>query len=362
VIYLDHAATSPLRAEVRAAMEPWWGVPANPSSVHRAGRRAAAALEDARDEVAAFLGRPSPGVVFCSGATEALHLAVVGLVARHGRRVAAAGSEHPAVRGAIEAAGAVTVPLSVGADGAVDPGAAALADVAVLTAANHETGVRQDLGAALAVGVPWVVDATHAAGRIPLGPAEAAAAVVISAHKLGGPVGVGVCSLPSGDPFPAFLRGGAQERGRRAGTVDVAGAVGLAAACRVAAAEREARARRVAGLDERLRAGLRAYGGEPVGDWSRTVPGTTSVVFVGATGEGILGETLVQALDLAGIAVSSGAACASGSVEPSPVLRAMGHPHPRSGLRFSLGPATTVDEIDAALAALGPALARLRAG
>jgi cysteine desulfurase len=361
VIYLDHAATSPLRPEVRAAMEPWWGVPANPSSVHRAGRRSAAALEEARAEVAAFLGRPAAGVVFCSGATEALHFAIGGLVTTRGRRVAAAASEHPAVAGAIAAAGAERRELPTGPDGVVDPSGAAEADLGVILAANHETGVRQDLLRALAVPVPWVVDATHAAGRIPLDDTASASAVVLSAHKLGGPVGVGACALPSGDAFPPLLRGGAQERGRRAGTVDVAGAVGLAAACRLARAELAARAERSRALDATLRAGLRALGGQPVGDWERTVPGTTNAWFPGPGGEGILGETLVQALDLEGIAVSSGAACASGSTLPSPVLAAMGHPAPRAGLRFSLGPSSTADEVERALAALGRALARVRA-
>lgn len=350
MIYLDHAATSPLRPEVRAAMEPWWGVPANPSSVHRFGRRAAAAVDDARDAVAAFLGRPAAGVVFCSGATEALHFAVAGLVARHGRRVAVAGSEHPAVSGAIDAAGASRVVLAVGADGVVDPAPASGADVGCLQAANHETGVRQPLRAAFALGVPWVVDATHAAGKVELALGDAAV-VVISGHKLGAPVGVGAASLRDGDPFPPLLRGGAQERGGRAGTVDVVSVVGLAAACSLAARELRDRATRHAALDARLRAGLLALGGSPVGDWALTVPGTTSATFGDR-----LGETLVQALDLAGVAVSSGAACASGSVQPSPVLLAMGHPHPRGGLRFSLGPHTTEADVDGALAALARAL------
>jgi cysteine desulfurase len=353
VIYLDHAATSPLLPAVREAMAPWWGVPANPSSVHRFGRRAAAALEDARDEVAAFLGRPAAGIVFCSGATEALHTAITGLVALQGRRVLVSGIEHPAVTGALEAANTLRVPLPAGADGVVDA-AGAEGDLGVWMAANHETGVVQPVGEALAGPLPWVVDATHAAGRMPLDHLGPAAAVVISAHKLGGPVGVGVLSLRSGDPFPPFLRGSAHERGRRAGTPDVAGAVGLAAACRASTTDREARWARLHSLDDALRAGLLALGGAPVGDWARTVPGTTSVTF-----GSLLGETLVQALDLGGVAVSSGAACASGSVQPSPVLLAMGHPHPRGGLRFSLGPSTTPDEIARALAVLGASLARL---
>lgn len=353
MIYLDHGATSPLRDEVREAMEPWRRVPANPSSVHRAGRRAAAALEDARDGVAAFLGRPAGGVVFVSGATEALHFAIAGLVALRGRRVACALGEHPAVHGAIEAADAVRVSLPTGADGRVDPGPAAGADLGVLQAANHETGVVQDLHAALETGVPWVVDASAAAGKVPLDAARGAEVVVISGHKLGGPVGVGVASLPSSDPFPALLRGGPQERGRRAGTVDVAGAVGLAAACALADRERAARTARLGVLDDRLRRGLSALGGAPAGDWAATVPGTTLATFGDR-----LGETLVVALDLAGICASSGAACASGSTTPSPVLAAMGHPNPRGGLRFTLGPSTTADDVDAALRALGAALAR----
>ncbi|MCB9687008.1 MAG: aminotransferase class V-fold PLP-dependent enzyme [Alphaproteobacteria bacterium] len=350
--YLDHAATSPLLPEVDAAMAPWRGRPGNPSSVHQEGRRAADALEAARADVARLLGRPDAGIVFCSGATEANHTAVRGLVAQGHQRIAAAGIEHPSVHEALRMAGAEVVALRVGADGVIrisEVGATALVCMAV----NHETGVIQPVEQAFATGLPVHVDATAAAGRIPLALAEATS-VALTAHKLGGPVGIGALSLRDGGAFPALV-GGAQERGRRGGTTDVIGAIGFAAACALALRRVEELGAERARLDEHLRRGLRALGAEPVGAWERTAPGTTCATF-----PGLLGETVVQAMDLAGFAISSGAACASGSVGPSPVLAAMGHPEPRAGVRVSLGPSTTVGEVDAFLAALGAFLARAR--
>ncbi|MCA9492548.1 MAG: aminotransferase class V-fold PLP-dependent enzyme [Myxococcales bacterium] len=348
--YLDHAATSPLLPEVDAAMAPWRGRPVNPSSVHQEGRRAADALEEARADVARLVGRPPAGIVFCSGATEANHSAIRGLASLGHRRIAAAGIEHPSVHAALQAARVEVVSLAVGADGIIEV-TVGDATALVCQAVNHETGVIQPIAEALATGLPVHVDATAAAGRVELALADAAT-VALTAHKLGGPVGIGALSLCDGDGFPALI-GGAQERGRRGGTPDVIGAVGFAAACRAAIQRAEVASEHRRRLDDHLRSGLTALGAAPVGAWARTAPGTTCFTL-----PGILGETVVQALDLAGYAVSSGAACASGSVGPSPVLTAMGHAEPRGAVRVSAGPGTTRDEIDGLLAALGAFLAR----
>lgn len=356
MIHLDHAATSPLLPEVRDAMAPWFGVPANPSSVHTSGRAAAAALDRARADVAALLGRDPAGIVFGSGATEANHTGIRGMATRGARRFAAAAIEHPSVHGAL--AGLAVHRLPTGSDGVVS-----LADlpedtdVVVLMAANHETGVLQPVADA----ARWVrqrgrwlhVDATQAAGRCALDGLDADA-VTLSAHKLGGPVGIGALSLRSGEPFPALIGGGSQERGRRAGTVNVIGAIGFAAACRVAMAARDERIARWAALSDELVSGLVALGARIVG--GPRIPSTTCTIV-----PGIRGDTLVQALDLQGFAVSSGAACASGSVAPSPVLTAMGEAEPAGGLRVSFGPETTPDDVAAFLRTLSRVLPTIRA-
>jgi cysteine desulfurase len=376
VIYLDHAATSPLLPEVAEAMREWLGVPANPSSVHAAGRRAAAAVDRARVEVAALLDRDPAGIVFGSGATEANHAAIRGFVELGARRVLVSPVEHPSVYGALEraASSASSGPaaiqwtrMDIGPDGITrvpdpDPSSAsglrepgAAADLVVLMAVNHEIGTVQPVRSVAEVlrpGARLHVDATQAAGRIPLQglPADS---IALSAHKLGGPVGVGALSLRDGAPFPALLTGGSQERGHRAGTVNVAGVVGFGVACRIAREQLEARQARGSALAERLRAGLVAFGGRLVG--ADPIPAITCVVF-----DDLPGETLVQALDLRGVAVSSGAACASGSVGPSPVLRALAEPNARGGVRISLGPASTAEDIEGVLAALAAALPPIR--
>lgn len=351
-VYLDHNATSPLLPEVLEAMTPWLGGPANPSSAHREGQRAAAALEQAREHVAALVGGRPEGVVFTSGATEANHLFVRGHARRTERRTWVLGAiEHPCVHAAVEALGPDWTARRLPVDrsgrctiGELDEQAAALS----LMAANHETGVLQDLERALAateaVGAALHVDATQAAGRVPLDLGRAAG-VTLSGHKLGGPPGIGALVLPDGEPFPPLFAG-SQERNRRGGTTPVALAVGLGRAAFMAAKEMGERRQKWQDLMHHLRSGLARLGAREIGDEPR-VPQTLCVVFPGVAGEG-----LVQALDLAGIAASSGAACASGSLEASPVLTAMGDPEPDGALRVSLGPGTTRSDIDALLARL----------
>jgi cysteine desulfurase len=346
VIYLDHNATSPMLPEVMTAMTPWFGRPANPSSVHSAGQAAAMAVDKATHHVAALLGRPAAGIVFTSGATEANHQAIRGLATGD---VAVAAIEHPSVLAAVDAAGATRHSLAVDAHGRIQLDNVSHCALLCMMAANHETGVVQPLERIGSLNVATHVDATQAVGRVDLS-LTAVTSVAISAHKLGGPPGIGALSLLDGEPFPALLGGGSQQRGRRAGTIPTALVVGFGEAARIALLERPQRIARWERLSILLRAGLSGLGARLIGNGH--LANTTCVVF-----DGWPGETIVQALDLRGICVSSGAACASGSIDPSPVLLAMGDTQPDGGVRLSFGAATTVAEVETTLAALSDVLA-----
>ncbi len=352
MIYLDHNATSPMLDEVRAAMEPWWWRPANPASVHRAGQAAAVAVEKARAQVAALVGGNPAGVVFTGGATEANHFIIRGAASRirDDQSVAISAVEHPCVRAAAELAGRPMDVIGVDREGAIRVAdIPTRAGIVSVMAANHETGIIHDLAAVCArareMGAFVHVDAVQAAARTQVD-FTGVDAIVMSAHKMGGPPGVGCAVLADGEPFPALLTGGAQERGRRAGTVNVAGVVGFGVACAVALRDRVVRSDHSERLARRLRAGLDALGARQIGGSSR-LHGVTCVVF-----PGVAGEAVVQALDLRGICVSYGAACSSGSLDPSPVLLAMSDPDPSGGVRFSTGVGTTETDIDSALSAL----------
>ena len=346
MIYLDHNATSPLLPEVLDAMRPWLGVPANPSSAHAAGRAALAAVERAREQVAALVGGAPVGVVFTSGATEANHLGLRGLAVAHPDAPIAVGpTEHPCVFAAIEATGRPWRVLGCDAEGRVDAGSVP-AGICALQAANHETGVLQPVDALCARSeVILHVDATQAAGRVPLDLA-AAASVSLSSHKLGGPGGVGALMLPHGRAFPALFAG-SQERGRRAGTVNTAGVVGFGAAAALAVAERRARQQLWRSQLAAIEAAVARAGGRVVGRGAPRVGNTVCAAF-----DGIRGELVVAALDLRGICVSAGAACQSGSTQPSPTLVAVGDASPRGAVRFSLGPRTVNGEVEACCEAL----------
>lgn len=362
MIYLDHNASSPLLPEVLEAMRPWLGRPGNPASVHAAGQAASAAVEDARRRIAAALGREARGIVFTSGATEANHLWFHGLgaVLAPGSRVAIGATEHPCVRAAAaraQAARLAVETLPVDADGLARWSSLAGVAAVSLMAANHETGVVQPVGALLGAVDPSCrvhVDATQALGRVPLA-LSGAHALTLSGHKLGGPGGVGALSLPDGGPWGPLQGGGQQERGRRAGTVPVASVVGLAAAVELALAELPARRARWLPLRARIEAAVRQGGGRVVGEGSERLPNTVCAVY-----DGLRGDLLVLALDRAGVCVSSGAACASGSQEPSPVLLAQGDPWPLGGLRVSLGPRSTAEDVDRLLEALPEVVERAR--
>lgn len=369
MIYLDHASTSPMRPEVVAAMEPWMGVPANPASVHQLGQRAAAALEEAREHVAALVGGLAEGVVFTSGATEANHLAIRGGARLFEARTQTKGRwwvspiEHPCVLAATEVLaerGWEVVRGEVHRSGTCILPDLSEFDGASLMAANHETGVLQPVASLLAASADGLcfthIDATQSVGRCALDLSKANA-VALSGHKIGGPPGIGAAVLADGEPFPAVLGGGAQERSRRAGTVPTMLAVGLGEACRLAQHERAAHREWMTSALADLDAAVLQAGGVRVFDPDTPfVPGHRLYVF-----EGLEGEQIVQSLDLMGICVSSGAACASGSLEPSPVLSAMKHPHPTGGLRVTLGWSSSRPDVETLIQAIGPAVSAIRA-
>ncbi|MRX49577.1 aminotransferase class V-fold PLP-dependent enzyme [Paracoccus sp. S-4012] len=341
-VYLDWNATAPLRPEARAAMAEAGELPGNPSSVHAEGRAAKMALERAREAILSALGADSAELVFTSGATEAAALAM------QGRGLACAAVEHDAVLAWCEPS------LPVAADGRVT-----VADPhrATLQLANGETGVLQDLPAGLAV-----ADLTQGFGKIPFAfDWSGIEAGFVSAHKLGGPKGVGALILRPGTEVEARIRGGGQERGRRAGTENLIGIAGFAAAAE--AAQREIAAgipEKLSEMRDRLQRALEAGAGTTTypGSETRRLPGTLSVVTPGWPG-----ETQVMQMDLAGFAVSAGSACSSGKARPSGVLRAMGvsDADATCAIRVSFGAGTTAEELDRFAAAWLAAHDRWRA-
>jgi cysteine desulfurase len=375
-IYLDHNATTPVRDEVVDAMtralRDRWG---NPSSVHAEGAAARAAVERARESVAALLGVRPREVFFTSGASEANNTALGSFANRSASRrpVVTTTVEHPSVEAplaALEGQGVPVTRVSVDRDGLVDLDALAAAlrsDTALVSIlyAHNETGVLQPLARISALahahGVPLHADVTQAVGKLPLDlGAHGVDLASLSAHKFGGPKGVGCLIARSGIDFEPFLRGGGQERGRRGGTENVPGIVGLGVACELAQRELPQRAHEHAALRDRLWEGIAAKvpRARRNGSSEHVLPNTLSVRFDGAPGDLIL-----QALDLEGVAVSSGAACASGSIEPSRVLLAygLGRDEARATLRFSVGHGVDAAQIDHVLALLPDLVARARA-
>jgi cysteine desulfurase len=351
-IYLDFNATAPLAPAARDAMVAAMASVGNPSSVHGEGRAMRDHVERARRQVADLTRRLREEIVFTSGGTEANWLGVMGLGAVAERRglpkvVATTAIEHPSLRGPVDALvrrGWQAVPLDH--DGPI--GLAAFAVV------NHELGTYEDATPRLAArGVLIHLDAVQAAGKVPLG-GIGAHALAVSAHKLGGPQGVGALAIALDDGLP-LVEGGHQERGRRPGTENTLGIIGFGAA---AAAIEIANASRVEVLREQLEAGLAKIADVRIhGADRRRVGGTANAGFAGA-----LGESIVMALDLAGIAVSTGAACTSGSIQPSPVLLGLGFTadQAREAVRFSLGPTTTGAEIEEVLRVLPGIVERAR--
>jgi cysteine desulfurase len=378
ITYLDHAATAPLRPEVREAMaEVLAGPLGNPTGGHPPAQRARRLLEDAREEIAAILGRDPGDIVFTSGGTESANLAVLGTLdrAREEAVVLCSAVEHPAVLESCRAAalaGMEVGELPVDDAGVLEREALAralssrVALVAVMTA-NNETGVIQpvrevvDEVRRLAPQAAVFTDAVQAAAYLDVAEVTAGADLVaLSAHKVGGPVGVGVLAVSPRVALGARQHGGGQERERRSGTQDVVGAVGLATALRLAAADRDGSSKRVAALRDRLADGL----GAAISDLYRTVPAGAQILpgHLHVCIPGVEREELLFALGREGVCVSGGSSCASGALEPSHVLSAMGvSPGLAAGaLRFTLGYDTTGDDVDRALAVVPAAVAALR--
>jgi cysteine desulfurase len=377
-VYLDHAATTPLRPEVLEAMLPYlrdhYG---NPSGSHALARRARLAIDEARDVVADALGCRASEVVFTGGGTEADNQAIAGVLAAGGGTAVCSAVEHHAVLHAVERVGGRVVGVDV--LGTIDLAQLACeldalgrsgtpVGVVSVMLANNEVGTVQPLDAVAATvarhapGAVLHTDAVHATPWIDVArAAQAAALVSVSAHKFGGPKGVGVLVVRDGTAVAPVLVGGGQEHERRSGTHNVAGIVGLAEALRRTVAERPATVARVAAQRDRLVAGLRA-----------SVPGLVETVPAAAKTagnahvlvDGVENEALLYLLDRAGICASGGSACASGAMEPSHVLAAMGVPRAASfgAVRFTLGATTTDADVDAALAAVPAAVAQLRRG
>lgn len=375
-VYLDHAATTPLDPGVFAAMRPYleneFG---NPSSLHGRGRAARAAVETAREQVAAALGVTPLEVLFTSGGTESDNQAVKGIAwaareAGRGAHVVTTAIEHHAVLDAVswlaDHAGFEATVVPVRPDGVVDPErvlAAVRPDTVLVTvmAANNELGTVQpleEIGPALAErGVPLHSDAVQAFGRWRLDVDRTRlTALSLSAHKFNGPKGVGVLMLRRDVAAHPVLHGGGQERGVRSGTLNTPGIVGCGAAATLAADTMAGEIRRLAGLRDRLLEILLAVDGVTLnGSASHRLPHNAHVAVAGCDG-----EALLMALDAAGIAASTGSACQSGATEPSHVLSAVGAPGDAAHLRFTCGRTTTEADVEAAGAAFAECVKHLR--
>ncbi len=375
-VYLDNNATTPLAPEVFEAMKPYlledFG---NASSIHWYGQRAKNAVEKARQQVAKLLNARPSEVIFTSGGTESDNAAIFGIV--QAARVAAphiitTGIEHHAVLNtaqALEKRGVSVTYVGVGASGVVDPEDVKRAirpETVLISAmhANNEIGTIQPLEEIGAIArehdVYFHTDAVQSVGKIPLDVEKLGVDVLsLSAHKFNGPKGVGATYIRKGTILKPLLFGGHHERDRRPGTENVPGIVGLGMAAELALAHLEEAAQRVAGLRDRLERGIleRVPQVSVNGDPGQRLPTTSNLCFDYVEGEGF-----VIAMDLRGIACSTGAACSSGSVEPSHVLSAIGltPEQARSSIRLSLGRYNTAEDIDAALETLPAVVERLR--
>lgn len=378
-VYLDNAATTPLRPEVLRAMEPFLGGGrfGNPSSPHRFGREVRAALQEARMTIAQTLGVEPGEVVFCSGGTEGDNLAIVGaaLAARAKGspfRVAVSAVEHKAVLAAartVEELGGECAVLPVDREGrleleALDEVLCRGAAVVSVMWVNNETGVIQDVATIARrcreAGVPFHTDAVQALGKVPCSLAEADwTMLTISAHKIGGPKGVGAVIVRDRKAIAPLIRGGGQQGGLRPGTENVAGIAGLAEAVRLAVEELDQFRRTVGRLRDLLEQRvLEAIPDATVnGAGAPRAPHVSNISIPGTDSEAML-----MHLDLAGIACSSGSACTTGSVEPSHVLKAMGVPYERAvaALRFSLGRQNTEADVEFLMARLPAIVERVR--
>jgi len=372
-VYLDNNATTPVLPEILAAMQPYFGEHfGNASSIHHHGQETRAAVERARESVAALLGCRSSEIVFTSGGTEGDNLAIFG-IAGPGQHVITSTIEHHAVLNSckhLEASGSEVTYVPVDGRGQVDPEDIRRAlrpntRLITIMLANNETGVLQPVEeiakVAAEADVYFHTDAVQGAGKVALDVKRIGCHLLsISGHKMHAPQGVGALYVKKGTALRALLHGGSHERQRRAGTENVPGIVALGKAAELA---REAFARadldRMVALRDRLEQAILSEieGAAVNGHGAERVPNTTSIRF-----ECIEGEALVIALDLKGLAVSTGAACSSGAIEPSHVLTAMGMrpEQARGSLRFSLGKQNVSEDIEFALSLIPPTVARLR--
>lgn len=383
--YLDHAATSPLRPEARQAWLDAAEVVGNASSTHGAGQQARRLLEESRERAAAVLGADPIEVVFTSGGTESINLALQGLWRARADGTTAIvlpDAEHHATLETVAAiaddgAEVRRVPVTHDAHvapeefaGALDGDGQSPAALATALIANNEVGTVNDARAlaasAAAVGVPLHLDAVAALGHLPVSyrdlrgsaaPGSGLVALSVTGHKIGAPVGTGALVVDRTARMAPLFRGGAQQRGLRAGTQDVAGAAAFAVALESAEAERVSEGARLRRLRDRLVTGIRAAvpAAELLGDPVNRLPGNAHILFPGA-----VGESLLFMLDTAGISSSTGSACQAGVAEPSHVVMAMGRSEQdaRSVLRFTLGRTSGEDEVDAVLGVIADAYAR----
>lgn len=380
-VYLDHAATTPLRPEARDAWLAAVDVVGNASSVHGPGQDARRILEQAREDVAAALECDPIEVVFTSGGTESINLALKGLWWSRPERQSAIvlpDGEHHATLDTVEwlrlSAGAVVRPVPLTGTGAVPAAgfAAAMPGAALATAlvANNEVGTVSDAPALAraaaehavplhldAVGAAGVIDVRFSGWRGPHRDRTGLVALSVSGHKVGAPVGTGALIVSRHATLSPLLHGGGQQRGLRSGTQDVAGASAFAAALQASVRGRDSEAARLTVLRRRLVEGLRAAvpAAELLGDEDRRLPGNVHIHMPGAAG-----ETLLFLLDQEGVAVSTGSACQAGIAEPSHVVRALGRDEraARSVLRLTMGRTSTAADVDRLLAALPAAYAR----
>ncbi|HJZ66991.1 MAG TPA: cysteine desulfurase NifS [Blastocatellia bacterium] len=381
-VYLDNSATTAMAPEVIEAMLPYFSEEmGNAQSVHSFGQRAKAGLERARRQVAALINASPTEIVFLSGGTEADNFAIRGIAeahSDHGRHIITTKIEHPAVLAtceALERSGFRVTYLPVSRDGLVriDDLRDAIADDTTLISvmlANNETGTVQPIEEIAAIvaearasgrlHLHFHTDAVQAVGKVPVDAKKLGADLLsVSAHKIHGPKGVGALFVRKGKRLSKLVHGGHHERDRRAGTENVPGIVGFGKAAELARAQLNERVRRMRELRDHLERTVKALIPDVRvnGDPERRVPNISNLSF-----DGVDGESLLIALDLKGIAVSTGSACASGSLEPSHVLQALGlsREEVRGSLRFSLSAYTTRDEIDYAVSVLDETVARLR--
>jgi cysteine desulfurase len=375
--YLDNAATTPLRPEAAAAMLPWlterFG---NPSGSHSVARAARTAIDEARDVAATVLGVDPGGIVFTGSGTEADNLAIGGAYAQRGGTgavVCTAVEHHAVLHASMAACRSRTSIVPVGPDGVIDLDALAATlgpetTVVSVMLVNNEVGTIQPLADVAAVvrrharNAVLHTDAVQAFPWLDVAVAAAQADLIaVSGHKFGGPQGVGVLAVRGDVPLTPIVHGGGQERDRRSGTHNVAGIVGMAAAMQATAAGREAAVATIGPLRDRLADELLAtvVGTVETGVRATKIAGNCHLCF-----EDVESEALLLLLDDAGVCASAGSACASGAMEPSHVLTAMGIPKATAlgSLRLSLGVTTTADDVDLALKAVPDAVAQLRAG